>query len=88
MTAVRRCIVKVLTGVAALLLAGLQALGNAYMPPYPHPYSYTWTDHGMRIVWEQEMARLEGDVHEDQIRAEAERGSRERMGANEPKAAS
>ena len=88
MTAVRRWIVKVLTGLAAVLLAGLQALGNAHIPPYAHPYSYTWTDHGMRIVWEEEMARLEGELHEDQIRATAERGSRERTDANGPKAAS
>ena len=73
MTAVKRWIMKVLTGLAAVLLAGLQALGNAHVPPYGHPYTYKWNDQGIRIIWEQEMARLEGEVHEHEIREQSSR---------------
>ncbi|MBL0388051.1 hypothetical protein JJB07_15640 [Tumebacillus sp. ITR2] len=69
---------KVVTGIAAFLLACLEALGSANlgysMGPYvPH---YTWTDYGMRVHMEQQeqahremtIARLEGDVQEEHLR--------------------
>jgi hypothetical protein len=77
MSRMRRWIWKVLTGVAALLLAGLEILGSSQVayPLHPYGYSYAWTDYGMRVAVEQEreMVRLEGEVHEDLIRQEAER---------------
>lgn len=82
----RRWLRKVATGLAAFFVVCLEALGSANigygMGPYvPH---YTWTETGMRMQMEidrarhEQIARLEGDIHEDQVRREARRSGRDR----------
>jgi len=78
MTALRKWLRRVATGLAAFLLAGLEFMGN-HLPYSMHPYaySYSWTEHGMRVAMEQRlhaeqqreyMARLDGEVREDEVR--------------------
>lgn len=91
MSAMRKWIRKVITGIAAFLLTVLQAMGSVDMSymMMPYGYSYSWTDHGIRATMLQEemrqreeqrlaqehlyTARLEGEVHEDQLRTVATR---------------
>ncbi|PWK11581.1 hypothetical protein [Tumebacillus permanentifrigoris] len=84
----RKWLRKVMTGLAAFLIVCVEALGSANlgysMGPYlPH---YGWTDYGMRVQMEQEQeqvrqqqaARLEGEIHEDQLRRDARQTDRGR----------
>jgi len=92
MSAVRKWLRKVLTGLAAFLLVSLEFLGN-HIPYAVHPlsYSYSWSEHGMRVVWEEQqrehLARLEGDVREEDLRRDM-KTARDRSDRNNGKAAS
>lgn len=82
----RKWLRKVMTGLAAFLVVCVEALGSANLGYSMGPYAphYTWTDYGMRVQMEQEQyhqeqaARLQGEVHEDQLRREARHADRER----------
>lgn len=66
MSALRRWIRKVITGVAAVLLTCLQALGSVDMSymMMPYGYAYSWTDHGIRATMMQEqLQRAEEHRH-------------------------
>ncbi|TCP52885.1 hypothetical protein EV586_107128 [Tumebacillus sp. BK434] len=80
MEALRKWIRKVMTGVAAFLLAAWQTLGSIdlshhMMLPFGGPYSYMWTQQGMRVAMEdpEHLARTEEEVREERIRQTAAR---------------
>ena len=78
MEALRKWLRKVATGLAAFLLACVNFLGSVDLSGMaPYGYGYMWTDHGIRVQMmeeeRQQMARLEGEVHEDVIRTAAHR---------------
>ncbi|MFD2170862.1 hypothetical protein [Tumebacillus lipolyticus] len=84
MDALRKWIRKVMTGVAAFLLVCWQALGSVdlshhMMVPFGGPYSYMWTDQGMRVSLEEQerLARLEEEVREERVASRARRDREE-----------
>lgn len=57
MSALRKWVRKVVTGVAAFLLTCLELLGSVDMSYAMMPYggfAYSWTDHGIRAMMVQE----------------------------------
>jgi hypothetical protein len=76
MVALRKWLRKVAAGLAAFLLACVNALGSVDLSGMA-PYGYMWTDYGLRVQMmeeeEKRMARLEGEVYEDQLRRSAQR---------------
>lgn len=80
MEALRKWIRKVMTGVAAFLLVAWQTLGSIdlshhMMLPFGGPYSYMWTQQGMRVSMDdqEQIARTEEEVREERIRMTAAR---------------